>query len=174
MKMPQRLGAWTKKDHVTRLKGDRRWLKRCLKEYSLKIIPHFAKTNLQIQEMEQISNMINPKKCVPTHIIVKCLKTENTRSLKSEDRKHRLTCRIRRYMRKGSLKPIISAHTSRTEKNRTKWTPCKQEWILKKEQKLEPTADKNQWNTKLALRKDRKRKTSNNTGREQEREHTDS
>lgn len=53
-----------------------------MKKYSLKIVPHFAKTKLQIQEMEQISNRINPKKCVPTHIIVKHLKTEDTKSQK--------------------------------------------------------------------------------------------
>lgn len=61
-----------------------------MKKYSLKIVPHFAKTKLQIQEMEQISNRINPKKCVPTHIIVKHLKTEDTVS-KAGTGKHHLT-----------------------------------------------------------------------------------
>lgn len=62
--------------------------------------------------MEQISNMINPKKCVPTHIIVKCLKTEGTKSQKQGQGSTVLPVGSRLH-EKGGLKPIISAHTSK-------------------------------------------------------------
>ena len=87
-----------------------------MKKYSLKIIPHFAKTNLQIQEMEQISNMINPKKCVPTHIIVKCLKTKDTKPQKQGQGSTVLPVGLD-YMRKGeSQTDNLSSYVKGPEK----------------------------------------------------------
>ena len=149
-------GTWTKDHDVPDWKEIENGLKRCLKKYSLKIVPHFAKTNLQIQEMEQISNRINPKKCVPTHIIVKHLKTEDTKSQKQGQGSTILPMGSDDIRKGESQIDNLSSYVKGPEKKGAKWTQCKQEWILKKRAESRKTVDKNQWNIKLALWKDSK------------------
>lgn len=43
--------------------------------------------NLQIKEAEQTGNQKNPKKAMPSHLVLKLLKTENKEKILTEEKK---------------------------------------------------------------------------------------
>ena len=73
-----------------RLKGDRRWLEKMFEELFTENYSTFCKNRPTGSRHGENLNRTNPKKCVPTHIIVKCLETTDTVSGAGRG-KHRLT-----------------------------------------------------------------------------------
>lgn len=100
LKMNRASGTWgtVTKDlniHVTDIpewKEIEDGAEKVFEEILAKTFPNLEKTLLQIREVEQISDKINPKKSMPRHAVVKLVKiTDEQKILKAEREKRHLT-----------------------------------------------------------------------------------